>query len=361
MAITFGSASAPSQKTTNFDAVFTASLANHRRTLADNISTNNALWLMIKRSGNYVSVDGGTNIEVPLMYAMGNAASYSSYDVLGTDPIEGITKAIFEWRQVSIPVTISWFEERQNAQKVLDLLATKIKQAELGLQDYFGQSLLRGQLANGGSGSIETAHTNVLNGSLALTPLANLIQKDPTSSENVGNINQSTSSWWQNQTDSSSASTITAFLLEMETMYNNCSNGPGGPPDLIITDQTTFELLKIAMYHRTRHEMGTDIKFPFENVIFRRAKVVYDEFMPDVQNDTITPSSGKGTVYMINSQFFNVTYDTQGNFRHRPFSTPDNQDARVSHIFWMGNTTVNNRRKHGVLYNIARTLTIGDA
>ena len=64
---------------------------------------------------------------------------------------------------------------------------------------------------------------------------------------------------------------------------------------------------------------------------------------------------------MINTKFFGVKYDSQTNFKNTPFQQPVNQDAKVSHILWMGNTTISNRRKHGVLYNIASSLTLGDA
>jgi hypothetical protein len=36
---------------------------------------------------------------------------------------------------------------------------------------------------------------------------------------------------------------------------------------------------------------------------------------------------------------------------------PENQDARVSQILWMGALGVNNRRKNGVLYGISRSIT----
>jgi hypothetical protein len=37
------------------------------------------------------------------------------------------------------------------------------------------------------------------------------------------------------------------------------------------------------------------------------------------------------------------------------FAKPINGDSRVGHVGWMGNVTINNRRKHGVIGNLART------
>ena len=360
MAITFGTAGVPSQKTVNFDALFSLSLANHQKQLMDNISTSNVLFFMVKKRGNYQSVNGGTNIEIPLMYALGTADTYSGYDALNTDPMDGVTKAIYQWRQSAVPVTISRLEERQNAQKIIDLLETKMEQAELGIQEFFSQMILRGGKANGGAATIETPYVSAFNSSLGVEPLPLLVKADPTSSTTIGNINQNTSDWWRNQFKSSSATTSTAFLQELETLYNDCSKGPGGPPDIGICNQACFEAIKFALYHRSRMPNQVDANFPFEHVIFRNTKIVWDEFVPDVQNDTLTPDTGKGTLYFLNSKYIKVKYDSQSNFINTPFVKPANQDGKVAHILWMGNVCVNNRRKHGVLFNIAATHTIGD-
>jgi len=360
MALTIGAAGSPSQKTINFDALLSTSLANHNKVLTNNISTSNVLFFLIKKRGNYRSVDGGVNIEIPLMHALGTADTYDGYDALSTDPMDGITKALYEWSQMAVPITISRKEQRQNAQKIIDLFETKIEQADLGIQEFFSQMILRGGKAGGGSGSVEAKYTSALNNSSGVNPLGLLIKKDPTTTS-VGQIDPSVSTWWQNQTDSSSASTSTAFLQEIESMYNSCSKGPGGPPDLLLTDQVTFELIKFALYHRLRHELSNDAKFPFINVMYQGAKVVWDEFVPDIQNLTTTPNTGKGTIFFLNSKFWQVKYDSQSNFINTEFQKPANQDGKVAHILWMGQVCVNNRRKHGVMYNIARTLTLGDA
>lgn len=358
MAITFGGGNAPSQETRNFDALFTASLSNYRKTLVDNISTSNPLFFKIRKSGVYESVDGGTDIKIPLMHALGTADTYNGYDTLNTDPMEGLTQSIWEWRQVSVPVTVSNREIRQNAQRILNLVETKIKQAELGIEEFFAQMLMRGGKAGAGTGSVEAEYTSAVNSSKGITPLGLMVKKDPTTTQ-VGNINPATDSWWQNQQKSSSATTSTAFLQELENLHNSCAKGAGGPPDLWVCDQATFENIKFAIYHRLRHDPQSDANFPFINVVYQGVHIVWDEFMPDIQN--LTTAITKGTVYMLNSKFWVVKYDSQTNFKNTPFQQPVNQDAKVSHILWMGNACVNNRRKHGVLYNIDATFTIGDA
>jgi len=358
MAITFGSSGAASQKTINYDSLFTSSLANYRRTLADNISTSNPFWAKLVASNMYEGVNGGTNIELPLMTTLGTADWYEGYDTLNTNPLEGHTMAVYEWREASTPISISRKEERQNGgDKIFGLLEAKIKQAEMGFQETMAKAYLQGSLSVGGA-SLETPVVSAATGASGINPIAHLIQKDPTTNETVGNINQSTNSWWRNQTASSTAATLDAFLKEVQNMYNNCSKGPGGPPDIMLMDQGTYEMFEIALWNRSgsRAPNNTDLSFPFENLRWRRATAMWDEFMGDVQNNSLTVT--KGTIYFINSNFITLKYDTASNFVNTPFaSSPNQPNARVSHILWMGQLCTNNRRKHGVLYNIDNTLT----
>lgn len=359
MAITFGDAGAPSQRTTNFDALFALSLANSRKMLADNISTSNALWAKIKMTqGAYRSEDGGTNIEEPLMYALGSPEWYDGYDTLSVATTEGITKSVWEWRQAAVPTTISRKEVRQNAHKILDLLEAKIKQTDLGMQEFIPKAIFKGNKPNGGT--LEDPVVDAVTGATGIEPIAKIIQYDPTTSTVVGNINQSTSAWWQNQAvDFGDVTTYDALLQKLTTLFNNCSKGPGGAPDLCVMDQTTYENLEFALYNRARHEVTPNLEFPFQNLIFKGVTCTWDEFMHDAENDAEDPATNsQGTAYAINTKFWNVIYDAETNFIPTERKTPINQDAFTQHILWMGNQVCNNRRKQGVLYGISHTLTI---
>lgn len=352
--LTLGSAGQPSAKTINFDALFTTSLANAKKTLIDNISASNAWWAKIKSMGGYVSEDGGTHIEEPLMYGLGNFHWYDGYDELRNDPFEGLTKALYEWAQGSAGIPISRKEVRQNAHKILDLVSTKIEQAEMGIQEAIPKAIFQGNVPNGGA-LTDPAVDPILTAT-GINPIALLVHKDPTASANIGSIAQNSHSWWRNFTDSSGATTYDGLLLELSALKQKAGRGPGGAPDLFVTDETTYNLLEFALYQRARHEVKSRIEFPFENIIYKNAMIVHDEFMHDVENG-LTNTDTKGTLYMLNNKFIKVKYDSQTNFFTTDKREPVNQDAWVKYILWMGNMTINNRRKHGVLYNIARTLT----
>lgn len=358
---TYGAASAPVQNTINYDAILSTSLFNYQRTLVDNISKSNAYFYKIQENGLYEEEDGGVAIQIPLMYALGNADWYSSYDTLNTDPMDGITSAFFDWRQLSVPVSISRLEERKNSttDRIISLIESKIIQAELGIKEKFSKAVLQGSLASGGA-ALTTADSSNVNGALGVDPLPLLISSTPAASVNVGAINGSTATWWQNQIKQSaltSANKASDFLFEVSNLYDQCAKGPGGPPDFAFMDQVTYEMFNTAYYQVYRRQMESDNNYPFENVRFRRTLLFWDEFVPDVMNGTLTPNTGAGTLYFLNTKFTGMKYDKETNFVSRPFQQPVNQDARVAHILWMGNQFISNRRKHGVWFNIPRSLT----
>ncbi len=357
MAITFG-ASNPSQITVNLDALFSQTLQNYSKTLVDNIGKSNAFFYKIINSNFYEGENGGSYIQLPLMYQLATMDSYAGYDELGTTPTDGITSAIYEWRQQAVPIVYSMDEVLKNRERIKDLVKTKIMQAEMGFQEGFITHFLQGS----GNGALSTPKVSGNNGSVSIEPIAKLIEYS-TTSETVGNIAASSNSWWQNRSKTSAATTNTDFIAEMLNLYNTCSRGTGGSPDLIIMDQTTYELFHMALYMKYR-QVNRDQTFPFENIKWMGAVVVWDEKVPNVfAGTTDTTTTTGGTVYMINTKFFRIKHMNGRDFdmlkdeNGKSFVKPINGDSRIGHMAWMGNICVNNRRKHGVLGKVARTLT----
>lgn len=348
--------SIPSSLTLNYDAVLSTTLFNYKRTLEDAISTANAFlfYLMKKTQNGYKLLsDIGDRMAMPLMYELGSADSYSGYDVLDTTPADGITTAFFTWAQAAVPISISGLEEKKNRgeEKLISLLESKTKQAELGLQQFFNQRMLQGA----GGSAITTAYTSALNGSTFVDPLPLQVMYDPTSAATIGNIPQQTYSWWQNKTlDFSSYTTYAGFLKGLRKLRNDCSKGPGGPPDLHLASQGTAELYEAALAAAHRNPSYQVADIPFDNVAFYGKPVVWDEYTPDAASGTATIT--KGSWFMLNTQFWGVRVDKETNFAPTPFIKPENQDARTAHILWLGALGVSNRRKQGVGGNIDETI-----
>lgn len=347
---------APSALTLNYDAVLSTTLFNYRKTLEDNISTSNAFlfYLMRKvRNGYKLLGDIGDRMAMPLMYELGLADSYSGYDVLDTTPADGITTAFFNWAQAAVPISISGLEEKKNRgeEKIISLLESKTMQAELGIQTFFNQRMLQGA----GGSTITTAYTSAMNGSQFVIPLPAMVAYDPTASVSMGNINGLTSTWWRNQfSDMSGATTYSGFLKKLRTLRNNCSKGPGGPPDLHIATQGTAELYEAALAAAHRNPSYQVADIPFDNVSFYGKPLVWDEYMPDWYSGTVTQT--KGSWLMLNTKFWGIRVDRDTNFAPGEFIKPENQDAKTSHILWLGALGTSNRRKQGVGGRIDETI-----
>ena len=376
MALTFGNTSAPNNITTYLDSVFSISLANYRKTLTDNIGASNAILHEILASDSYESADGGTYIGEPLLTALTPADSYDGYDELSTVPTEGITQADFEWRQMASPIVYNMKEVFQNRNKIVDLVKSRIKQTELGIQEGWAQAFMWGNYTNGGS--ITSPRVSNVNGSLGINPLPYIISYNTSGSSGTalspGGINENTYSWWRNKYATSAATTYSGFIFELLNMYNTCALGTGGPPTHILMDQNSYQLFEHAyfsVYKAPPGDVGNE--YPFEAKKFLRAKIIMDDKVADyysgspgtLAGGSVDPSTmAYGSAVFINAQFFKIRYLPERDWNMltdengKVFQKPLNGDSRVGHVAWMGNVTVNNRRKQGVLAKIARTLTV---
>lgn len=344
--------------TTEYNALLSTTLFNYHRTLMDNISKTNVLLhqLMHVVEGGWELVDDiGDRMQVPLMYELGNADSYSGYDPLDVTPMDGITSAFWEWRQCSVPIAISSLERKKNKgrARILNLLESKTKQAEMGIHEFFNRRFLVGA----GGSTITTAYVSPVNGSSFIDPLPLLIMGNPTSSTVIGSVNQSTNSWWQNQFfDFDAATTFAGFLRELRKLRVRCNRGPGGTPDLHMVDENVYSFYETALAAAHQNPSYQKADIPFENIAFYGKPVVYDERVPDVGAGSETVTAASGTWFMINSKFFKVKVDSETNFAPTPFQKPENQDAQTAHILWLGGVGVSNRRKHGVGFDIDTTI-----
>lgn len=358
--MTFGASGQPSTSTFNYDALVSASLANYRQSLMDNVGSANSFFYEMYNSDQWESRDGGLYLIEDLMLALTPVDSYSDYDELPVTPPEGLTQAQFDWSQAAVPISISEAERKKNKHRIVDLLTSRIMQAEIGMKEFFAKAFLQGQLINNSGSNAYTNYVSPTNGSTFIDPLFKLIAYDPTASLVVGNINQNTAAnaFWRNRTANYTAvTTYDGFIAALLNLYNTCSRGTGGAPTNALCDQLTWELLALAYYKKYQANMATEGQFPFPNVKFFDCRVVWDEFIPDVANNTTTPLTGKGTFCFWNKKFFKVCYESETNFVSTDFQRPVNQDAKAKHILWMGGVTINQRRKHGVAGNIARTMT----
>lgn len=358
--------SSPNSLTLNLDVVMTLAYANAGKEIFNAISKNNALTSAIKEAGMYKGQSSlRPQIIVPLMYGLGTAEWFEGWDVLGTQPTEGITDALYEWRELACPAGYNRREQRLTSEDAIkELVTVKIDQTKLTMSETWNTAILQGNVSAPG-GTLITPQVSPGTTRSGIEPLPKLIYFDtslsgigqPSGALTVGGLDQATYAWWRNWSyDLGSITTYAGLLAAFDLMYTKCGRGPGGPPKLIVVDDTTKSLINSAYYQVYRRTMETDSNYPFDNLKFHDARIVSDEMVPDVENN-VGNCDTKGTAYFINPQFMAVKYDEQTNFTLTDFQKPVNQNGKVAHSMWMGNLCMLNRRKHGVCGNIPRTLT----
>ena len=360
----------PSSLTDQFDALLTTTLRNVQPRLRDNISRSNKLISWLDQTGRTMRVDGGERIQIPLMHAQNSTADiYAAYGTLDTTPQDGITAAFYTWAQMSVSISISRKEERQNSgqSRLLSLLESKTMQAEVSLKELLNNCCVSGKITTGASsasGQFSARTGRQDSGALGPLPIPALVDANNSRAITIGNINPSTYSFWRNQAASSTATTFAGYKQELNAMYNDCSKGVGGPPNFILSDQRAWEIYWNALANQERYVIDNqrtiDILGGSEALKFRGGVWVWDEVVPDAEtNADIVDAIGTvtaSTVYMLNTETWNYVVDSQTDFITTPFVRPENQDARVAQVLWMGATSVNNRRKNGVLYGVLRTI-----
>jgi len=299
----------------NLGVILSTTLKNHRKTLTDNVHKSNATFAWLKENGVIKEEDGGERIVEPLMYGKNTTAgSYDGYETLDTTPQTGIDAAEYNWKQYSVSISISGKEERQNngERRIIKLLDAKVKQAEMSLREIMTTGLFSNGTGNGGRN---------------LTGLEAMVAATGV----YGGIDSSTYTWWAAGVESTSEA---LGLPKMRTAYNAASIGGQDTPDLIVTTQTLFEKyegLGTASIQLQAPAVKKMLDLGFQTQAFKGTPMVWDEQCP------------AGTMYFLNTKHMKLVVHKDANFETTDFVKPENQDARVAQILFMGNLTCNRR------------------
>lgn len=332
--------------TDRFDELFSTSINNYKRTLADNIFDAFPFFEVMNKEGGQLNEGpdnmgerGGLIMEPsaadiiePLIYGKNTTVkSYSGYDVIDVTPPTGIANAKYPMKQVAGSLTIDRFTERQNAgpQQIINLFNAKMDQLEMSFQDAISV-----MFHADGSG----------NGSKDLLGLAALVPE--TTTNTVGGISGNTYTWWRNYTDDG-AKTTTAFdnlIDDMRTMYYNLVLRKQSP-NFGVTTAAVYagyeaKLLATINYNTGQSNLLRNNDYGFENYKFHTVTLSFD-------NDAVA-----GEMRFINTKYMKFHVDSSTYFENQPFQRPYNQDARTSIVLLYGELTTSNRRMHGVLHSI---------
>lgn len=317
----------------NLSEIVTTTLRNRSGKLADNVTKNNALLNRLNKRGNVKPVDGGRTIVQELEYAENSTYKrYSGYEILNIAPSDVFTAAEFDYKQAAVAVSMSGLEMLQNSgtEKVIDLLESRIKNAERTMMNNLSSDCYSDGTADGGK---------------QIGGLQLLVADSPTTGT-VGGINRATWSFYRNvsfdaTTDGGAAATSANIQSYMTRVWMQLVRGTDRP-DLIIADNNYYRLYLESMQAIQRVQSDEMAQAGFTSLQFMDADVVFD--------------GGYGGAAPANHMYFlntNYIYLRPHKDRNMTPLDPDrfsvNQDAMVKLTAWAGNMTLSNAFLQGVL------------
>lgn len=315
--------------TPNLSELITTTLRRRDKKIIDNFTNKNALLKRLKDKGKVKKVSGGRTIVKPIYYDDNSTFQrYADYETLNTAASDVISAAEYEWKQANVNVVISGAERRKNSgeSQLFDLLESRIENAILTMENNICSDLYSAGTADGGK---------QING------LQALVAGDPTTGT-VGGINRATYTFWRNQvydfSVNSVAANATTIQAAMNDQYVNCLRG-ADQTDLILAANDYWLFYLASLQANQRFTDADSGMAGFTSIKFMNADVV--------------PDGGSGiptsTMYFLNTNY--LSFDVHPD----AFMSPDdeitsfNQDAVVVPIRFMGNLTMSNAARQGIV------------
>jgi hypothetical protein len=325
-----------STRTDQMQALLTTTLEKvlGSKAVHDNIFNSNPLLSWLRAGDRIKVIDGGEKIRLGIMYAKNSTSGYyADYEALDTTPQEGITTALFNWKQASTSISVSGKEIRSNKgeARISNLQEDKITQASLSLVDLIATGIYSDGCAAG---------------SKQITGLEAMIETVPGTTQFAGV--PTSNSAWRNQAQASVGNAAANLVTKLRTVMNDCKQGKGSASsasDAVFMEQASHEAFEAVIQPQVRYAPnpsgGADAGL--ETIKFRGASVDWDDFCTS------------GMAYVLNSAHiaFFVHRDANFSMASSGFQRPINGDSLVAQILLQANLATNNRRKLGKLAGLS--------
>lgn len=314
----------------NLTEIITTTLRNRSPKIIDNFTNKNALLYRMKSKGNVKKTDGGRTIVKPVFWAENSTYKrYSGYEPLNVNQSDVISAAEYNWKQAAVSVVISGLERRQNSgkERVLNLLEERIKNALMTFDNQLSGDIYSDGTADSGK---------------QIGGLQSLIADSP-SSGTVGGIDRANFAFWRNYafdatTDGGTAASAANIQRYMNKVYLTVKRG-ADKTDLIASSDDYY-LLYLESLQGIQRATNTDLASAgFDNLKYMSADVI--------------PDGGSGVpinhMYFLNTDYIGLEYHPDAFMSPSDERVSINQDASVVPILFMGNMTLSNAARQGVL------------
>lgn len=313
----------------NVSDIIATTIESRTRSIADNVTKNNALLMRLEEKGKIKTVSGGSKIFQELSFAENaNAGWYSGYDLLPIAAQDVISAAEFEFKQAACPVAVSGLDQLKNSgrEQMIDLLEGRV-----GVGEATMANLIAGGLYSDGTAA----------GGKQIDGLNKAVPVDPSTGV-YGAIDPATWNFWRNAISNLVAGDLTPTAIQghFNNLWAKLVRGKDRP-DLIMVDSTVWAAYLASLQAQQRFTGTEKGKLGFPSIMYMDADVVLD--------GGIGGFCPAGTGFFLNTNYIHYRPHKDRNFV--PLSpgkrTPVNQDAEVQIMAWAGNLTCSGRQFQG--------------
>lgn len=321
--------------TRTYDRIFSIVRDEVQPLLFDNISSRTALLYRMKDMGAIIRTGGKPHLRFNVLKELPTATGYTDLDTITPVRADPVTSAIFEWKQLQVPVQISGRDIIKTGEAaVIDLLELFIQAAEIAMRDAIGGSSL-GIFSDAGESELRK-----------ITGLQNFFTTSTTTGT-VGVLSRVTLSAWRHQVQNVANAFNTNGLNMMRTLYRQCSRFDEAPDSIVFNGSTwdnfhkeltgTFTVnlpMQIGSGDQNMLEAG------FPNIRFNGALLFADDGCP----------ANRG--YFLNLAKYIRLFVREGRDAEiGDFIKSRSYDDLVTFVLWAGNLITTNLARGGLLYN----------
>jgi len=321
--------------TETLNTMYTTTWYLRRKEIIDQVFLATPFWYLLSKKGKRKTQTGGRSIEIPLQYAKNETVTFigkgGTVEIAATDPL---TVVHWKWKYLTGHIVRYFTEMQMNRGKaqIINKVNADIDNLQSSLIDQLETSLF----------SDGTGDAN-----LAIDGLANIIKEAPATGT-IGDLNAATYSWWRNNYKDMSGEAASIYLRKrMNTMFNDCGKYGEGVrrfPDIVVCAQDVHEMYESEALEISRINIG-DRKLAdlgFGDIAYKGRPITWSPSCPD------------GSMYFLNTSVMEWVADPIENFTLGEWLPIINQPRDViAHTMTVGNLVTSNRRRLGVIFDIA--------
>ncbi len=322
--------------TREYNRIFTIVRDEAEPILFDNVSTRTSLLYRMKDMGAIVKTGGKPHLRFNIIKELPTAVGYTDLDTL--TPVRGdpTTSAIYEWKQLAVPVQVSGLDMIKTPEgNEVDLVELFLQSAEISMRDAIGGSSI---------GIFSSANETNLR---AITGLQNMLTTSTTTGT-VGNLSRATLSAWRHQSGNVANAFTTNGLNIFRTLYRLCSRFEEVPDTIVLNGATmdNFERSLTSSFQVNLPLMGIGagndamIDAGFPNISYKGALLFADDGCPD------------NFGYFLNvAKYFRLFVREGRDAEIGDFVKSQTKDDLATYVLWAGNACMTNLGRNGVLLN----------